>query len=274
MKHESSPVRPTELLLLSMLGELSQQHGCISAKGDFEEEGTRLDEAMRLRRLTAQAGLPLTMKIGGPGAVHDMQICRELAVDAMVAPMVETAYAAQKFLQLAQALIGGDADVKLWLNIETATACANAREILKVSELMSLTGVVVGRVDLAASLGLERSGLESLTVGELATRVLREAKDRNLITALGGGVSQSFSATTAGVPLELLDRVETRKMIFRISGPRGIDAEALALANGFEIKWLEYKKYLHEAIAHEDDARLILLQSRHHPPSVDVDAVS
>ncbi|MFA5276435.1 MAG: citrate lyase beta subunit, partial [Candidatus Omnitrophota bacterium] len=58
--------------MLKILKDLKDNHHVIGVKAEFEAEGTRIEEALRLKEVVTKAGLELTIKIGGCEAVKDM----------------------------------------------------------------------------------------------------------------------------------------------------------------------------------------------------------
>ena len=88
-----------ERKMVDVLKDLRENHHVCGIKAEFEAEGTRMEEAMRLKEVITMAGLGLTMKIGGCEAIRDMYEARVLGVERVVAPMVETAFALKKYLK-------------------------------------------------------------------------------------------------------------------------------------------------------------------------------
>ena len=61
-----------ETMMEDALYELKEKYGAIGVKAEFETEGLYLEEAYRLKDLAFNAGLETTIKIGGCGAVKDL----------------------------------------------------------------------------------------------------------------------------------------------------------------------------------------------------------
>ena len=74
-------------------------NGCSGIKVSFEDEGALYNEIITMRSLTANVGLGLSVKIGGCEAKRDIIDCIDLNCDTIVAPMVESKFALNKFLQ-------------------------------------------------------------------------------------------------------------------------------------------------------------------------------
>ena len=89
----------TEAKLVKILVDLKDNYGVFGIKAEFEAEGTRLEECVRLKDIVSAAGLTLTLKIGGCEAIRDMYDARIIGVDKIVAPMIETSFALKKFVE-------------------------------------------------------------------------------------------------------------------------------------------------------------------------------
>src|SRR3989339_1309049 len=110
-----------ERKMVEVLKDLRETHHVTGIKAEFEAEGTRLEEALRLKEVITKAGLDLTIKIGGCEALKDMYDSRSIGVARIVAPMIESSYALKKYLMSAKLAFPEDERkyVSLLINIET-----------------------------------------------------------------------------------------------------------------------------------------------------------
>ena len=95
-----------------------KKKGAIAIKQSFEDEGASFEEIKIMRKITKKVNLKQNIKIGGCEAKNDINFCSKLKVDGIVAPMVESRYALDKFFQS----IPKNNLSKLYVNIETITA--------------------------------------------------------------------------------------------------------------------------------------------------------
>jgi 4-hydroxy-2-oxoheptanedioate aldolase len=258
-------VNELERKMVEQLQDLRENHDVVGVKAEFEAEGTRIEEAMRLKDVVSSAGLRLTMKVGGGEALRDMYEARVIGVERVVGPMIESAYALHKFLgAVNQAFPDSERhDVQIAANIETITAAENFDSMLELPEIGELDGVVLGRVDMVGSLGLSREDVNSDRILDLARQVFQTAKAKGLECAVGGGVAKEGLPFMRGLG-ELLDRYETRKVIFACPAALDDDAEAGILkAVGFELMWLKNKRDFYGGIFEEDRARIEMLEARY-----------
>lgn len=254
--------------MVDILRELKDIYCADGVKAEFEAEGTRLSEALRLKEIVTTASLGLTIKIGGGEAIFDMRWCRAIGVARIVAPMIESAYALMKFVNAIKDVFSEDErkEVAVVINVETITGCNNFDAMLTLPEAKTLNGIVLGRVDLTGSMGLSRDEINSNPkVIEIAHKLFTKAHDYGLETALGGGVSAETIKFIQSVGEGLVDRYETRKVIFDC--PSGIPlknaAKGILAANRFELLWLQNKGNYHSAAAAEDNNRLTMLRTRY-----------
>lgn len=257
-----------ERKMVGVLADLRERHEVIGVKAEFEAEGTRLEEALRLKEVVMKAGLGLTIKIGGAEALRDMYEARVIGVSKIVAPMVESPYALKKYLTAVRLAFPADerGDTQCFVNIETVTACREFDAMLSLPETDGLHGIVFGRVDMSGSLGLGRDDINSRTIFEFAREAFMKAKNRSkpLLCGIGGGVSAHSLPFFRELPHGTLDYYETRKVVFGCPGALGPGAEhGILKAVGFELLWLKNKRDYYSMISGEDEQRIGLLESRY-----------
>lgn len=255
-----------EKKMVLILQDLKENHHVVGVKAEFEAEGTRLEEAMRLKDVISKAGLDLTIKIGGCEAIKDMYEARVIGVNKIVAPMVETAYALKKYLAAIKLVFSEEEreEVSFFVNIETITGYNNLDSMLALPEAKDLDGIVLGRVDMIGSIGLSREEINSDKIFEIAENIGIKTKERGIDLLIGGGVSVESLPFFRKLPEGVLTRYETRKVIFQCPGALAENADkAILKAVGFELMWLKNKRDFYGAIHKEDAQRLTMLEARY-----------
>lgn len=254
-----------ELQMVDHLKYLKTNFGVVEVKAEFEAEGSRLYELMRLKEVATLAGLGLVLKIGGAEAVTDMFYGQSLGATVVVAPMIESGYAMRKYLEAIDKHFDHDLkkNTHLCAMIETYQGYKNMNEILgqKMGHLVKI--ISVGRVDMSGSLGIAKSDINSDKIYDIAHSIFKKVKELKMKTTMGGGIAkEAIPFITKLIHKKLLDRYETRKIVFDTSKPNKNMEEGIVEANRFELMWLENKKNYYNAMATEDDLRLVMLQSR------------
>ncbi len=250
--------------MVRLLVDLKQNYHVTAIKAEFEAEGTRLDEAMRLKDVTSAAGLGLNIKIGGCEAIKDMLDAISLGAERIIAPMVETPYALQKFIRAAKLVYGERLDdIELLVNVETITTYENFDAMLQVPELSSLNGIVIGRVDFSGSLGWDRSRINTQELLVYCEKLAAKAKSKGLSVVIGGAVSVDAIPFFKQLPAGHLDRFETRKVIFQC--PHALQNPEIAFIKAveFELMWLKNKRNYYSGIAKEDEERIRMMEARY-----------
>lgn len=253
-----------EKQMLAILTKGREEYGFAAVKAEFEAEGTRADELLRLLEIARRAGLKVGLKIGGCEAIRDLIECRQYGVDYIIAPMVETPYALSKFIAAKNKFYPADeqADMRFLFNVETRSTFDKIEE-LGTAAAKGGVGMVFGRVDFAGSMGHDRAFVNSEEMTGYVEKVAQVAKANGIELVVGGGVSPDSIEPLRRIKAARLDRFETRKVIYDASILDGDKARgAMELAIEFELLWLKNKRDYYQTIAAEDEARIGMMEAR------------
>lgn len=191
----------------------ASNEGLIGIKSEFEAEGlTQLEIADYFVR-NPWAELRV-VKLGGCEAKTDFRAAIRLGANVVVAPMIESVFAAEKFA----AMYRSNLTVRRWINLETINGLNGAKEICRFAADNGLSGVVIGRGDLAESMGLKRQEVESKKVQDAVIEIGSVAKEEGLHVGVGGMVSiESVGNLEDLFHKQIIDHFETRKVLISSS---------------------------------------------------------
>ena len=251
-----------ERAMLDMLKAGRDDFGVVAVKAEFEAEGTRPDELLRLIELACRADLGVALKIGGCEAVSDLHACRLYGADYVIAPMVETPYALTKFVDARRKVYEEPTTARFLFNLETQTTLDNLADMLPLAR-EALDGIVFGRVDFTLSRGLARGAINHRQVTDAVLLAAHSCAEHDLELVVGGSVAVEARAALQEIRRVRLDRFETRKVIF---DGAAVDArgfhEGIANAVAFELAWLENKREYYQRIGAEDASRIRMMRER------------
>ena len=246
--------------LINKLTDLHKEYNVIGIKQSTEDEGAKYNDILTMRRITELCGLNLNVKIGGCEAKNDIDFCHSISADGIVAPMVESKFALQKFIESVTHLPSG----KFYINIESKTAYENLDSILNSPSSKLLSGIIIGRSDLTKSYGLEKDDVDSQQIDDAVYDILRKCKESDITTLMGGNISpQSGEFIKKLYNKKLLDKIETRNVMFKLNN-KNINnlEEAIKKALDFEILWLREKSSYYMGIGNSYLDRATVLNGR------------
>jgi len=231
---------------------LNTKYKCVGIKTSFEDEGAQFNDIIKLRTLTSENGIKLSIKVGGAEAKTDIKSSVDLCCDSIVGPMIESKYAFEKYVQSCKNID----TVTKGVNIETIQAIDNIDLILSSQYLSDIDYFVIGRVDLMGSLGQSRDNIDSLPTQALIEDTFKKIKRHNKKTYLGGSISSKSKEFIKSLyDKGLLDYIETRYIIMKLDSTF-FDTfdEAIVASHGFEHEWMQYlyKKYFNMSTQFND----------------------
>jgi len=255
-----------EKKMLDILRQGKQEFGVLATKAEFEAEGTRTDELLRLLEIANKADVGLALKVGGCEAIRDMLEAKQFGVRYIIAPMVETPYALSKYIAAKDKVYSAEEqeDVRFLFNLETITAFENLEPMLALASAQpGCDGVVFGRVDFSGSIGAGRQGIETEQVTAYVEKAAAACLTHGLEFVVGGAVSIDALENLQRFKAVHLDRFETRKVVFSSAALESPNlSQALRQAVHFELLWLLNKRDYYGLMHREDQTRIEMLESR------------
>jgi hypothetical protein len=236
-----------------------KEMGCSGIKVSFEDEGALYNEIISMRNLTTSVGVDLSVKIGGCEAKRDIIDCIDLNCDCIVAPMVESEFALNKFLK---SLDIHHYDKKKGFNLETIQSFENLDNISKQFDKIDF--VTVGRVDFVGSLNKDRIYVDSDDMLDKVKKVFQVAREKGTMCYMGGAVTiNSKKFLEHLIDEKLIDKFETRYIIYDAHKINIEDLDKLLYwGNVFEVEWLKFIHNRYLLHANKDVERIKMIEER------------
>lgn len=216
--------------------------GVTGVKQSTEDEGSSFENIEYMRKVTKDVGIKLNVKIGGCEAKNDINFCKRIKVDSIIAPMVESSYALKKFEQYASL----NKNCLHFFMLETQQSFKNIESMINSNSIKSIDGVVIGRSDFAGSLGYTKDKVNSDIIFKKIEKCLlkiRKKLKKKFIFKMGGSMSEkSQDFASKFFKKNLLNFIETRNIEIKLSNKSLKNIKKIIpIAYEFEMLWLEYK---------------------------------
>jgi len=253
--------------MTDLLRDLKANHGVAGTKSEFEDEGASFEEAVLLKRIANRAGVDFTLKIGGCGALNDLYEAKKMEVYNIVSPMIESDYALKKFVRAVHTAYSVEEydRLNLYINIETVNGYNNIDDIFKTQEMEEITGIILGRADMAGSIKLTREDVNSNEIFSMANSLAVRALKANKKFIIGGNVTSESLEFFKMLPIGYLSAFETRKIIFdakkAFERSKEEVAQGILKALNFELLWLKNKRSRFGVMHGEDLLRQASLEN-------------
>lgn len=252
-----------EYRMLELLKDLKENYGVLGVKAEFEAEGTRRDEITRLLEIIYRADSELVLKIGGCEAISDMEYSKILGATGIIAPMIESPFAMSKFVSSINKVFSQEErkNMKFIINVETKTCVDNLDDIFSDKYTGMVDCIVIGRVDLSASLGYSRKEINNEDIFNTCKKILEKCREKNICTGIGGGIAVEAIPFIKNLG-SLIDKVESRKIIFSVKNCFDKLKVGLIKAMEFECLYLEIFQDMYTKNAVENSDRITMMQER------------
>jgi 2-keto-3-deoxy-L-rhamnonate aldolase RhmA len=203
--------------LTALLEELKSQHGLLSLKAGTEWEDMNYEEIEHLHAL-GQGALPILVKIAGPEAKTDLRHLREIGVDGILGPMIESEYALEKFVLTAQeAYADSRIDPLLAINVETIQGYEQLSSLMASSYFQAVDTVVIGRLDL--SLSMRMSDVDHPHVTEVTQDLARRVRQAGKHVSVGGFVNPDSAGSLRENGADRMNTIHTLFDFNKVTDP-------------------------------------------------------
>ena len=237
----------------------------LGIKVSFEDEGADFMDVIFLKAFCDKNEIPLTLKIAGAEAIRNIKDASKLQVKKLVAPMIESKFALEKFIKSSQKYYSIE-DGKICINVESKQAYDNIDEMFSSDYINKLSSITVGRGDLVQSYDMDRydGAVDSDKIFEITKNVFKLARSKNMGCALGG----SMTADSEGfikklIDENLLDIFETRNVMVKSEALQKYKfKDIIESALDFELNYLMFKYTMWDNLINHDKLRIQRLSKK------------
>ncbi len=216
---------------------LRTQHGLSSLKAGTEWEDMDYQEIKWLYEL-GEKQLPILVKVAGPEAKVDLRHLKEIGVTGLLGPMIESTYAMEKFIYIAQEHYKNSAKPPmLTINLETIHTHDQLDTLISSPAFDAVELVVIGRLDLSLSMGID--DVDDPEVLKVTQNMVNKVRAAGKSVSIGGFVNPATAKSICDTfDVNYLNTIHT---LFDLSK---IDNVTDAVWKGieFEIAFYEYLK--------------------------------
>ncbi len=250
-----------EKKLIEHINYLKKKYSLVGIKAEFEAEGSSHNDIFLLRSITNKTKTKLYVKIGGVEAINDIKFLLGINVDGIIAPMVESKFAAFKFLNFFKN-VEINKKPNLTINIESKNAFENIYEIFSVVK-NEINDVTIGRTDFAGSYFNNNVFPNSSFVTKKIIEISKIFKKAKIRVAVGGSIDKTTIKNYSQNTLikKNINKIETRKIILPTTKFLGIK-KALDDALKFEELYILMKNEINDFKIKSDLSRLSVLRTR------------
>ena len=239
--------------------------GASGMKLELESEYLPESRCLEISNTLSKYDFTLVLKLGGVSSLNDIQVAKNINADAIVAPMVESAYGLEKFVKTLLCVYSeGEAlNKKIYINIETKTSIEKFQNMLASRYMRYITGIVIGRSDLSSSLNVSEALIDSDKMYDTIFPVVEKCYNEGKKVIMGGKITPASVPFLKKIPKGYLHGFETRKIFFISDLLEQRDVSfAINKAIEFELYYLQNFSKKFALNTYDIDKRILTLKNR------------
>lgn len=190
--------------------------GASAVKLELESEYLPENICFEISNVLNALNFNLILKLGGASSLNDILTAKNVCANAIVAPMIESTYGLEKFIKTLLCVYSETEllDKKIYINIETKTGIENFQAMFKSPCISYMTGIVIGRSDLSASLNISETLIDSDEMYKIIHPVIEKCYDEGKKVIIGGKITPASISFLSQFEKDRIYGFETRKVFF------------------------------------------------------------